>query len=46
MRRGQKINAEQVVQKLRQIEAQTAQEKILSLACKKAKISEGNYPGL
>ena len=43
MRRGQKTSAEQVVLKLRQIEAQTAQGKSLSLACKEAEISEQSY---
>jgi putative transposase len=43
MKRGQKTGAEQVVLKLRQIEVQTAQGKILALACKEAEISEQNY---
>jgi putative transposase len=34
MRLGRKTSAEQVVLKLRQIEAQTAQGKSLALACK------------
>ncbi|QIJ73303.1 hypothetical protein GU700_00990 [Methylobacterium sp. NI91] len=40
MRRGQKMSAEQVVLKLRQIEVQTAQGKSLALAYKEAEISE------
>lgn len=43
MRRCQKIGAEQVVLKLRQIEVQTAQNKSLALACKKAEISAQSY---
>jgi hypothetical protein len=40
MRRSQKTSAEQVVLKLRQIEVQTAQDKILASACEESEISE------
>jgi len=43
MRRGRKTGAEQVLLKLRQIEVQTAQDKSLALACKKAEISAQSY---
>ena len=43
MRRGQKTSAEQVVLELRQIEVQTAQDKSLALARKKAEISAQSY---
>lgn len=43
MKRGQKTGAEQVVLKLRQIEAQTAQGKSLAIACREAEISEQSY---
>ena len=40
MKRGKKTGAEQVVLKLCQIEAQTAQGKSLAHACSEAEISE------
>ena len=40
MPRGRKLNPEQVVVMLRQIEVQLAQGKSLALACKEAEISE------
>ena len=43
MREGYKTGAEQLVLKLRQIEVQTAQGKILALAWKEMEIYEQSY---
>jgi transposase-like protein len=43
MPRGRKLNPEQVVVMLRQIEVQLAQGKSLALACKEAGVSEQSY---
>ena len=43
MPRGRKVNPEQVVVMLRQIEVQLAQGKSLALTCKEAGVSEQSY---